>query len=73
MTSAEEMRLIEILVTHNEPVLCADLACALGLPRAGVFDLAIRLQALGYTVVDTARDTVASTSAAETALLGRTG
>jgi DNA-binding IclR family transcriptional regulator len=73
MTSAEETRLIEVLVTHNEPVLCEDLACALGMPRAGVRELAIRLQTLGYAVVDNEHDTVAATSAADTALLGGTG
>lgn len=70
MTSAEETRLIEVLVTHNEAVLCEDLACALGLPRTGVRELAMRLQTLGYAVVDTENDTIAATPAADTVLLG---
>jgi len=73
MSSAEETRLIEVLVTHNEPVLCEDLACALGLPRARVGELAIMLETLGYAVIDHANDTVAATSAADTALPRGTG
>ena len=68
MSSAEEIRLIEILITHNEPVSSEDLACALDMTRAGVQALAIRLQALGYPTVDNANDTVAATSLAEPAL-----
>jgi DNA-binding IclR family transcriptional regulator len=64
----EETRLIEVLLTHNEPVLCEDLACALGISHAGVQELAIRLQTLGYAVVDDDNDTVAATPAADAAL-----
>jgi DNA-binding IclR family transcriptional regulator len=70
MSSAQEMRLIEILVTHNQPVLSEDLACALGITRGEVHALAIRLQSLGYTAVDDATDTVAATSLADAALRG---
>lgn len=69
--SADEVRLIEILLTHNEPVLCEDLACALGMRRAGVQALAIRLQTQGYAVVDTHNDTVAATTAADATLRTR--
>jgi DNA-binding IclR family transcriptional regulator len=65
MSSAEEMRLIEVLVTHNEPVLYADLVCALGISRAEVRELAIRLQTLGCAMVDDDADTVAATPAAD--------
>jgi biotin operon repressor len=71
LNSAEEARLIEILLTHNEPVSCEDLACALGMRRAGVQALAVRLQTQGYAVVDTGNETVAATRAAEAAF--RTG
>ena len=67
MNSAEEMRLIEVLITHNERVSCADLACALGMTRAGVQELAIKLQTLGYAVVDDNTDTVAASPAADAA------
>jgi DNA-binding IclR family transcriptional regulator len=70
MSAAEETRLIEVLITHNEPVLCEDLACALGMTRAEVQDLAIRLQTLGYVVVDSNSETVAATPAADAALRG---
>jgi biotin operon repressor len=69
MNSAEEIRLIEVLITHNEPVSCADLACALGMTRAGVQELAIKLQTLGYAVVDDNTDTVAASPAADAAAL----
>jgi DNA-binding IclR family transcriptional regulator len=59
--SAREMRLIEVLLTHNEPVSCEDLACALGLPRSDVRVLALGLQARGCTVVDVDHDTVEAT------------
>jgi biotin operon repressor len=68
MSTAAETRLVEVLITHNEPVLGADLACALGLSRAGVRELALRLQTLGYVVVDDDNDTIAATGAAETVL-----
>ena len=67
MSSVEEARLIEILLTHNEPVSCEDLACALGMRRSGVQVLASSLQAQGYAVVDTDNDTVAATPAADAA------
>jgi DNA-binding IclR family transcriptional regulator len=72
MSSAEETRLIEILVTHNEPVLYEDLVCALGLTRGGVQELAIRLQTLGYAIVDDDNATVAATPAADKVLRGET-
>ena len=68
MNSAEEMRLIEVLITHNEAVSYPDLGCALGMTPAAVQELAIRLQALGYAVVDHDNETVAATSAADEAL-----
>jgi biotin operon repressor len=67
MSSAEEARLIEILLTHNEPVSSEDLACALGMRRAAVQALAFRLQSQGYVVIDSDNDTVAATSAADAA------
>ena len=73
MSSVEETRLIEVLVTHNEPVLFEDLGCALGMSRGGVRELAIRLQTLGYAVVDDNTDTVAATPAADAVLRGATG
>ena len=73
MSSAEETRLIEILVTHNEPVLYEDLVCALGITRGGVQELAIRLQTLGCAVVDDETDTVVATPAADGVLGGVTG
>ena len=73
MSSAEETRLLEVLVTHNEPVLYEDLVCALGISRAGVQQLAIRLQTLGCAVVDDETDTVAATAAADGVLGGATG
>jgi biotin operon repressor len=68
MDSADEARLIEILLTHNEPVSCDDLACALGIRRAEVQVLATRLQTKGFAVVDTDNDTVAATAAADPAV-----
>jgi hypothetical protein len=73
MSSAEETRFMEILVTHNEPVLVEDLVCALGISRAGVQELAVRLQTLGYVVVDDDHATVAATAAADGVLGGTTG
>ena len=73
MSSAEETRLLEVLVTHNEPVLYEDLVCALGISRAGVQQLAIRLQTLGCAVVDDETDTVTATAAADAVLRGATG
>jgi len=68
MSSVEETRLIEILLTHNEPVLREDLACALGISDGEIQELAIKTQTLGYALVDDANDTVAATPAADTAL-----
>lgn len=71
VSSAAEARLIEILLTHNEPVSCEDLACALGMRRAEVAALGVRLQMQGYAIVDSDNDTVAPTPNADAAL--RTG
>jgi DNA-binding IclR family transcriptional regulator len=71
VSSAEEARLIEILLTHNEPVTCEDLACALGMRRAGVRALAIGLETQGYAVVDTDGDTVTATPEADAVLRTR--
>jgi len=68
MTTAQEARLVEVLVTHNEPVAYVDLACALGLTDAEVRDLGLRLETLGYAVVDDESKTVAPTPAAQAAL-----
>jgi Mn-dependent DtxR family transcriptional regulator len=68
MSNVEETRLIEVLLTHNEPVLRGDLACALGISHGEVQELANKLQTLGYAVVDDANDTVAATPAADTAM-----
>ena len=57
-------RFLEVLLTHNEPVSCEDLSCALGLPRVDVRALAIELQAQGFAVLDADNDTVEATSAA---------
>ena len=70
MSAAEETRLIEVLITHNEPVSAVDLACALGMTRSEVQELAARLQTLGYAVVDDDNETVAATPAADAALRG---
>jgi DNA-binding IclR family transcriptional regulator len=70
MRSNEETRLMEVLIMHNEPVLCEDLACALRLSRAEVKQLAVRLQTHGYVVLDDDHDTIAATPAADTALHG---
>jgi Mn-dependent DtxR family transcriptional regulator len=67
MISAHESRLIEVLITHNEPVSSVDLACALGMTRPGVEELANRLQALGYTVIHD-DGTVTATAAADVAM-----
>ena len=68
MRGAEEIRLVEVLVTHNEPVAYGDLACALGMTDAEVRDLGLRLERLGYVVVDDDTKTVTATPAAQTAL-----
>ncbi len=68
MNSAEETRLIEVLLTHNEPVSCEDLACALRLQRADVEALAIGLQVQGLAVIDVDNDTIEATPAADAAL-----
>jgi biotin operon repressor len=68
MSNVEETRLIEVLLMHNEPVVREDLACALGISDGEVQALAIKLQTLGFAVVDDANDTVAATPAADTAL-----
>jgi DNA-binding IclR family transcriptional regulator len=70
MGSDADTRLIEILVTHNEPVLIEDLVCALGISRAGVQALAVRLQTLGYAALYEDQGTVAATPAAEAVLRG---
>ena len=67
MKSAEETRLIEVLLTHNEPVSCEDLACALGLPRSDVRAVALELQVKGFAVVDVDHDTVEATPNADVA------
>lgn len=66
--SAEETRLIEVLLTHNEPVSCEDLACVLRLQRAEVRALAIGLQAQGFAVVDVNNDTIEATPSTDAAL-----
>jgi biotin operon repressor len=71
MSSAEEARLVEILLTHNEAVSCEDLACALGMQREGVRALALSLQAQGFAVIGNDSDMVTATPAADAAL--RTG
>jgi biotin operon repressor len=63
MSSVDAVRFIEILLTHNEPVSCDDLACALGVRRTDVQALAIRLQTQGYVVV-VDENAVAATPAA---------
>jgi DNA-binding IclR family transcriptional regulator len=70
MSSADEKRLLEILITHNEPVLRVDLACALGITPAEVAELAVKFQKLGYAVLDEDSETVAATPAADAALRG---
>jgi hypothetical protein len=49
MSSADESRFLEVLVTHNEPVMWLDLACALGLTSAGIEELATSLQAICHS------------------------
>jgi biotin operon repressor len=73
MSSAEETRLIEVLITHNEPVSCEDLACALGMTHSGVQQLAAKLQTLGYVIVDGDNEMVAATPAADAAVRGGLG
>jgi DNA-binding IclR family transcriptional regulator len=57
-------RAIEVLVTHNEPVTCEDLACALGVTDARVWGLASRLRTLGYATLDERNATVEATALA---------
>ena len=73
MSSVDETRLIEVLIMHNEPVSYVDLACALGMTGARVEELAVRLQTLGYAVVDDENDTVVATPAADAALRSPSG
>jgi DNA-binding IclR family transcriptional regulator len=61
VSSAEETRLLEVLITHNEPVSYEDLACALGIRPAGVQELVSRLGTQGYAVVDDDNETAAAT------------
>jgi DNA-binding IclR family transcriptional regulator len=68
MSSAKETRVLEVLLTHNEPVSCEDLACALGLPLSDIRALALGLQVRGFAVVDGDHDTVEATSDADAAL-----
>jgi hypothetical protein len=49
-------------------VLCVDFACAQGITRAGVHELAIRLQTLGYVVGDDDSQRVAASPAEDRAL-----
>jgi len=65
MSSAEEARLVEILLTHNEAVACEDLSCALGIPRTAVQALAVTLQDRGYAIFDPATDSVEATPTAD--------
>jgi DNA-binding IclR family transcriptional regulator len=57
-------RAIEVLVTHNEPVTCNDLACALGVTDARVWSIATRLRTLGYATLDERQATVEATALA---------
>jgi biotin operon repressor len=57
-------RAIEVLITHNEAVSRDDLACALGLSGARVWEIALRLQSLGYAVVDEQNALITATSQA---------
>ena len=45
-------RAIEVLLTHNEAVSRDDLACALGVSDERVWEIALKLQSLGYAVLD---------------------
>jgi len=74
MSPGEDTRLIEVLLTHNEPVSCEDLACALELPRPDVRALALGLQTRRFVVVDIDHDTVEATPEADAAwdMNGRT-
>jgi DNA-binding IclR family transcriptional regulator len=56
--------MLEILVTHNEPVTRDDLACALGISSAEVWDLAGKLQTVGQVELDEHDQSVAATPAA---------
>jgi biotin operon repressor len=55
-------RMLEILVTHNEPVTRDDLACALGVSSVDVWDLATKLQTLGLVALDERDLSVAATA-----------
>jgi DNA-binding IclR family transcriptional regulator len=57
-------RAIEVLVTHNEPVNCDDLACALGVTDADAWTVATRLRTLGYVTLDERQATVEATALA---------
>jgi hypothetical protein len=57
-------RALEVLITHNEPVKRDDLACALGVTGARVWDIASRLRALGYVTLDERYATVEATARA---------
>jgi hypothetical protein len=57
-------RAIEVLVTHNEPVNCDDLACALGVTDAEAWTVATRLRALGYATLDERHATIEATAMA---------
>jgi hypothetical protein len=57
-------RAIEVLVTHNEPVTCNDLACALGVTDARVWAIATRLRTLGYATLDERTATIEATALA---------
>jgi hypothetical protein len=57
-------RAIEVLVTHNEPVSCDDLACALGVADAEAWTVATRLRALGYVTLDERHATIEATAMA---------
>jgi biotin operon repressor len=45
-------RALEVLVTHNEPVSCEDLACALGVSGAHAWEIANSLRLHGHATVD---------------------
>jgi Mn-dependent DtxR family transcriptional regulator len=61
-------RAIEVLVTHNEAVSREDLACALGVSTARVWDIAIKLRDIGYVEMDDRADTVTATPRASDAI-----
>jgi biotin operon repressor len=54
-------RALEVLVTHNEAVSRADLACALGVSSELAWEVAARLRTLGRAVVDEGAATVTAT------------